>query len=187
MRLLKNYFNYIKNPSATLPDLLKECSARHACLGYFMAAIGWVVFFNAGDGLSVGVLLLKLMLVFAAELTAGYFIASLAGLFLDFKKTPVSPTQLFVLVGSAGWLKGILIAGAIFSLMFPQWDLCLFAPLFLLVVLGLQLCYLTSSLRKIQPMSVGAAVSAWILGILPVGVLFALVGVFFVWGLVLLV
>ena len=187
MHLLKGYFKYINDPNETLPRLLEQRSFAQACCGYWLAAIGWVVFFNAGDGISIASLLLKILFVFLAEVTAGYFIAALTALFLDFKKVPLSSAELFVLVGLSGWMKGFLIMGAIFSLMFPQAELGLCAPLFVLVVFLAQLIFLTRSVARVGETSIGVAFLAWVLGVLPIGVLFALVGGFMLWGIILLV
>ena len=59
-------------------------SLRQACVGYLAAARSWVLFFNIGDGVSFPVLLLKIGIIFVAEVTAGYILASFCGLFLDF-------------------------------------------------------------------------------------------------------
>lgn len=187
MRFLKAYLNYMDNPCEMISLLVKQRAWGQICLGYLVAALGWVVFFNIGDGLSLAALLLKIFLVFVAEVTAGYFIAALTALFLDFKKSPISPAELFALVGTAGYLKGLLIAGALISALFPNAHFCLFAPIYLLVVFLIQLCFLVHSVRQMQQMSVGTAICAWILGVLPIGFLFALVGMFFVWGMMLLV
>ena len=81
MTLLQTYFSYMQDPAQGVQNLLARRSFRQACLGYFAAALSWVLFFNIGDNLSVAALLFKLLVVFAAELTAGYFIAALCGLF----------------------------------------------------------------------------------------------------------
>lgn len=187
MNLLNAYFKYMENPETGLHTLMERRSFRQACLGYLMATVSWVIFFNVGDGLSIPALVLKLFFVFIAELTAGFCLASFAGLFLDLKKTKVSSAEVFVLIGSAGWIKGLLIAGALISAMCPSAELWLLAPLFLLGVLLLQLGYLTRGLMRISKISVARALSAWIVAFIPAGVLFGLLGVFCVWGILLLV
>lgn len=187
MNLLKAYFNYMENPELGLHTLMQRRSFRQACLGYFMATLSWVIFFNVGDGLSIPALVLKLFFVFIAEITAGYCLASFAGLFLDLKKTPVSCAELFVLIGSAGWIKGLLIAGALISAMCPTAQLWLLAPLFLAGVLLLQLGYLTRGLMRISTLSVARALGTWIIAFIPVCVLFGLISVFGVWAIILLV
>ena len=174
MKLLKAYFNYMEDPAGALQSLLAERSFSRACAGYFTAALGWVLFFNIGDGLSVPALLLKLLLVFAAELTAGYFIASVCGLFLDFSRVKASPAELFVLVSSAGFIKGLLIAFALVSAAFPP------------ARLGLQLGYLTRGLMRAYGISAGKALGAWLFGFVPAAVAAALAGAFFIWTLTLL-
>lgn len=187
MNLLKAYYEYMENPIVGLQGLLDRCSFRQACLGYLMATVGWVVFFNVGDGLSFPVLVLKLVIVFIAELTAGFVLAAFTGLFLDLRHTRVSSAELFVMVGSSGFIKGLLVIGAIVSAMFPQTNLGLLAPLFLLGVWILQLGYLTRGLVRMEDISVARALSAWLFGLVPVCVLFGLAGIFFVWGILLLV
>lgn len=187
MNLLRAYYEYMENPIVGLQGLLDRCSFRQACLGYLMAAIGWVVFFNLGDGISFPALVLKLVIVFVAELTAGFVLSAFTGLFLDLRHTRVSSAELFVMVGSSGFIKGLLILGALVSAMFPQTHLYLLAPLFLLGVWILQLGYLTRGLVRMEDISVARALSAWLFGLVPVFVLFGLAGVFFVWGILLLV
>ena len=84
MHLLKSYFEYANQPEQALRTLLEERSVSQACVGYLMAALGWVLFFNIGDGVALPVLLLKVAVVFVAELAVGCFLASFCGLFLDF-------------------------------------------------------------------------------------------------------
>lgn len=181
MNLLKTYYLYIKNPNEALRLILQERSLKQACAGYFAAALGWVLFFNIGDGLAVPVLVLKLAIVFAAELTAGYFIASLCGLFLDFSRIKVSPAELFCVVGSAGFIKGLLIAFALISAAIPTAKLCWFAPLALAFVFALQLGYLTRALKRACTIGTGKAIGAWLFGFLPVCAALVLAGIFFVW------
>jgi len=187
MNLLKAYYKYMENPSVALQRLLDRCSFRQSCLGYLVATLGWVVFFNVGDGLSIPVLVLKLLIVFVAELTAGFVWSAFAALFLDLCHSRVSSAELFVMVGSSGIIKGLLIVGALVSAMFPQFELGLLAPLFLLIIGILQLAYLTHGLVSRENISVARALSAWLFGIVPVFMSFALAGVFFVWGIALLV
>jgi hypothetical protein len=187
MNLLNVYYKYMENPILGLQGLLDRCSFRQACLGYLMAAVGWVVFFNVGDGISFPMLILKLVVVFVAELTIGFVLSAFAGLFLDLRHTRVSSAELFVMVGSAGFIKGLLIIGAIISAMFPHSDLYLLAPLFLLLVWILQLGYLTRGLVRMEDISVARALSAWLFGIVPVCVLFGLALLFFAWGILLLI
>lgn len=186
MNLLKTYFLYIKNPNEALRVMLRERSFKQACAGYFAATLGWVLFFNIGDGLSVPVLILKLAAVFAAELTAGYFIASLCGLFLDFSRIKVSPAELFCLVGSAGFIKGLLIAFALVSAAVPAAKLGWLAPLALAFVCALQLGYLTRALKRSCAIGTGRAIGAWLFGFLPVCAALLLAGIFVIWTIILL-
>lgn len=187
MSLLKTYFMYMQNPGEGMRQLMKNRSFVHACLGYFVAALSWVLFFNIADGLSIPVLGLKLAIVFAAELTAGYFIAALCGLFLDLIRVKVSAAQLFVMIGSAGFIKAILIAFALISAAVPALHLGWLAPLALLFVFALQLIYLVCGLQQMWGVDTVEAVGGWLFGFVPVGALFALVGIFFIWFIVLLV
>lgn len=185
MDLLKTYFRYLKNPAIALQGLLEKRSLAGACVGYLAAALGWVIFFNTGDGLSVSSFVLKTTIVFVAELTTGYFIASLSGLFLDLFRLKVTPSALFILVGSAGFIKGLLICGALISAAFPAAKLAYFSPLWLLLVLGLQLAYLTRGLSRVSGLSAWRALGAWLSGFIPVGCAFGCLFVFFIWGILL--
>ena len=121
MKLLKAYFAYMENPAPALAAFVAEKSFFSACAGYLVAALGWVLFFNIGSGISCLALLVKLLILFAAEITAGYLIAAVCGLFLDFSRVKeASAAELFCLVGSAGFIKGLLIAFALFSAMWPS-------------------------------------------------------------------
>ena len=187
MQLVKAYFNYFTHPGDTLRQFLRERSLGKACVGYLMATLGWVLFFNIADGLSVPLFLLKIILVFVAELTAGYFLASLCGLFLDFFRVKAAPAELFVLVGSAGFIKGLLIAFALISAALPEYGLAWLAPFALLLVLCLQLGYLSRGVHRVYGISTGRALTAWLMAFVPLGVALGLVGIFFVWGMILLV
>ena len=184
--LLKIYFTYVSDPVEGMKMLMKRRSFRQGCLGYFTAALSWVLFFNIGDDLSVPVLIFKLLLVFTAELTAGYFVAALCGLFLDLRRVKVSSAQLFVMLGSAGFIKSILIPLALISATFPQAHLGWLSPLALLFVLVLQLVYLVRGLERTWNVGPAEALCAWLFGFIPMGALMVLLGVFFIWFLVLL-
>ncbi|MBO4675800.1 MAG: hypothetical protein J5601_06945 [Elusimicrobiaceae bacterium] len=186
MRLLQSYFNYMENPDGNWYRLLPNRSFGAACVGYLVAAIGWVVFFNLGDGLSVFSLFTKLFLVFLAEITLGYFIASLTGMLLSFQKVEVPSSDLFALLGSSGFIKIILLIGALVSSCFPQANLGHFAFFLLLVVFGLQFFYLSNTLKQWGNISFGQAFLYWMLGIFPVFVLFGLLSIFALWGIILL-
>lgn len=184
--LLQTYFTYMQNPAAGIQRLLARRSFRQACLGYLVAAISWVVFFNVSDQLSIAALCLKLIIVFLAELTAGYFIAALCGLFLDLRRVKVSAAQLFVLIGSAGFIKSLLIAFALISATVPTMHLGYMAPLALLFVFVLQLVYLVVGLKHAWNVGTAEALGGWLFGFIPACALFGLVGIFFIWFLVLL-
>ena len=55
--LLTTYFMYVNDPAAGVRRLLERRSFRQACLGYLVAALSWVLFFNIGDNLCVLTLL----------------------------------------------------------------------------------------------------------------------------------
>ena len=184
--LLATYFLYIQDPAAGVHRLLERRSFRQACVGYFVAALSWVSFFNIGDQLGLFSLLFKLLIVFAAQVTAGYFVAALCGLFLDLRRVKVSSAQLFVLVGSAGFLNSILIACALISAAFAYAQLGILMPLVVLGLWGLKLVYLVRGLQHAWEVNVGDAVGAWLFGLVPVCVAFGLVGIFFIWFLVVL-
>ena len=186
MRLLQSYFNYMENPDGNLYRLLPNRSFGAACVGYLVATIGWVVFFNVGDNLNLFSLSLKLFFVFLAEITIGYFIASLTGMLLSFQKVAVPSSDLFVLLGSAGFIKMLLLVGALVSACFPQAHLGRLAPLWIIVVFGLQLFYLSKTLKEWGNISFGRALLYWLLGIFPGFVLFGLLGIFMLWGIILL-
>ena len=173
-------------PEDALQHLLEDRSLGQACVGYLAAALGWVLFFNIGDGVFFPVLLLKLAIVFVAEITVGYFLASFCGLFLDFLEVETSPVKLFVLIGSAGFIKGLFIAFALISAAFPQAYLGMLAPLAMLLVFGLQLGYLTRGVHRAYNISYGKALGAWIMAFVPLAVAMMLLGVFVIWGIGLL-
>ena len=184
--LLATYFLYVQDPGAGIRRLLERRSFRQACLGYFVAALSWVLFFNVGDQLSVFSLLFKLGLVFVAEVTAGYFVAALSGLFLDLRYVKVSSAQLFVLVGSTGFLNALLIACALISAAFAAAHLGWLMPLVVLGLFILKLVYLVRGLQYVWNVTVGDGVGAWLFGLIPVCVAFSLAGIFFIWFLVVL-
>ena len=81
MNLLTSYFEYVSSPQRALRNMLEQRSFLQACVGYLAAALSWVLFFNIGDGVSFPVLLLKIGIIFVAEVTAGYILASFADYF----------------------------------------------------------------------------------------------------------
>ncbi len=186
MHLFQSYFHYLREPEQALWILMEERSLAQACVGYLAAALGWVLFFNIGDGLSLSAFLFKLGLVFIAELVAGCFLASFCSFFLDFFHIEILPVKLFALIGSAGFIKGLLIAFALISAALPTAKLGWFAPVVLAGTLGLQLGYLTRGLHRVCNVSCKKALGAWILAFVPAAISAGLLVVFMVWGLVLL-
>ncbi len=186
MGILKTYFRYMQDPVEGMRLLMARRSFRQACLGYFIAALSWVLFFNIGAGLSVLALLFKICVLFLAEMTAGYFAAALCGLFLDLCRIKVSSAQLFVMIGSSGLIKSLLIAFALVCAAFPQMHLGWFSPLAILGVFILQLVYLVRGLKVESGTDSITALGSWLFGFIPVGVLLLLMGIFFIWFLVLL-
>ena len=186
MKLVKIYYNYVNDPVRALQGLFQNRVFKGALWGYATATAGWVVFFNIGDGLSVPVFLLKLCILFVTELTAGFVLASFCSLFLDFSNIKNSAAELFILIGTAGFIKGLLIAFALISAAIPSAKLGYLAPLVLLLVFGLQLGYLTRNVTRIYGASTGKALTAWIVATVPLGVVFSLLGIFFIWGMMLL-
>ena len=176
----------MNSPEKALHNLLEERSLTQACIGYFAATLSWVLFFNIGTGATAAALLLKMLIVFVAELTAGYFLASFCGLYLDFLKVESSPAKLFVLIGSAGFIKGLLIAFALISAAFPLARLVWLSPIALLLVFGLQLGYLTRGIKRVYNISYPRALGAWLFAFVPMLVAFGLLFLFVCWGLMLI-
>ncbi|MBR4591699.1 MAG: hypothetical protein IKO35_00630 [Elusimicrobiaceae bacterium] len=185
MHLLKLYFDYMREPEKALQSFLQQPSFTQACAGYFVAALGWVLFFNTASGGTFPVLLLKLFFVFLAELTVGFVLAAFCGLFLDFLRIETSPAKLFALIGSSGIIKGLLIAFALIAAAVPEARLKVLAPFALLLVFLLQLGYLVRSLKRVYGVSYWKALGAWLFTGVPVLAVFGLLAVFTVWGIIL--
>lgn len=186
MKLLKTYLHYVDDPTNTLAKLFKERGFKEALWGYFIATLSWVLFFNIGDSLSAFALFFKLAILFVAELTIGYFLAAICSLFLDFSNIKNSPAELFILIGTAGFIKGLLIAFALISATIPYAKLGYLAPFALLLVFGLQLGYLTRNVQRLYHTSIGKALTTWLFAVVPVTAAVVLLGIFFIWGIVLL-
>ncbi len=186
MSLVKSYFDYVNEPEKSLRELVDRRSGTQAVCGYLAAALSWVLFFNIGDGLSAPAFLLKLAIVLVAELTAGCLLASFAGFILDMQRIETSPVKLFVLIGSAGFIKGLFIAFALISATFPFLHLGILMPLALALVFGLQLGYLIRSLKRIYNVSYLRSFLAWVLAVVPAVLCLVLLGIFMTWGLALL-
>ena len=60
------------------------------------------------------------------------------------------------------------------------------APFALLFVFILQLVYLVAGLKHAWNVGTAEALGGWLFGFIPVSVLFGLIGIFFIWFLVLL-
>ena len=186
MNLLKAYYHFINDPSATLKALLARRAFNEALWGYFAAALSWVLFFNIGDGLSIPAFLFKLFVLFLAELTVGYLVASICALFLDFSDIKSSPAELFILLGLCGFIKGLLIGFALISAALPYAQLGYLAPIAIVLVWGLQLGYLTYGLQRSYQAKVGKALTAWLFVFVPAIAVCILVPIFFIWAITLL-
>lgn len=186
MNLLKAYYHFINDPFATLKALLERRAFKEALWGYFAAALSWVLFFNIGDALSVPAFLFKLAVLFVAELTVGYLVASICALFLDFSNIKNSPAELFILLGISNFVKALLIGFSLISAALPYAKLGFLAPLAILLVWGIQLGYLTNAVKQTYQTNVGKALTAWLFAFVPVVVICILLPVFFIWAITLL-
>lgn len=186
MNLLKAYFHYMEHPAPALEAFVAEKSFSQACVGYLAAALGWVLFFNIGAGLSVAALLAKWIVLFAAEVTAGYFLAAVCALYLDFARVKVSAAEMFCLLGTAGFINGLLMAMALLSAAWPAARLGVLAPLGILLVWGLKLGYLTRGLMRLYQLPAAKALGAWLFTAVPLCAVAVLGVAFFVWGVTLL-
>lgn len=186
MNLFKAYFHYASSPVQTLKTVLAQRSFKQGCAGYFVAALAWVIFFNINDGIFFPLFVLKVLLVFLAEITVGYMMASLMGLFLDFSRTEASPAEMFVLIGASGFIKSLLIACVLISATFPWLNLGVFAPLLLLFVYLWQGIFIMRSMVKVYGISYGRSFCALLFAFLPAFVFIGLLFVFALWGLLLL-
>jgi len=187
MKLFKTYYDYVDNPTRALEELFKNRSFQLALWGYFVAALSWVLFFNTGDGLSAPAFLFKLCILFAAELTVGYIAAAFCSLFLDLSQIKNSAAELFIMVGTSCFIKGMLIAFALISAAFPFAKLGYLCPVALLLVFGLQLGFLIRNVMRTYNAQVGRAFTAWFFAAVPFAAVFVLLGIFFIWGIVLIV
>ena len=186
MNLFKAYYCYLNDPISALRLLLKERAFKEALWGYFIAALSWVLFFNIGDAISAPAFLFKLCILTLAELTAGYLLASICSLFLDFSNVKNSPAELFILLGTAGFIKSLLIAFALISATLPYAQLGFLAPIALLLVWGLQLGYLTRATVRTYQTNTGKALTAWLFAIVPATLVIFLAGIFLIWAIMLL-
>ncbi|MBO7605070.1 MAG: hypothetical protein J6S61_01205 [Elusimicrobiaceae bacterium] len=186
MNLLKAYYHFINNPTVTLKTGFAERSFNEAIWGYFVAGLSWVLFFNIGDGLSVPAFLFKLFVLFLAELTIGYLVASVCALFLDFSDIKTSPAELFILVGISGFIKGLLIGVALISAALPFAQLGFLAPIAMVLVWGLQLAYLTYAVKCAYLINVGKALTTWLFAFVPAIIVCILLFIFFIWTITLL-
>lgn len=117
--LLTAYFNYDKDPASTISGLVDSRRFGAALLGYAAAALCWLVFFCAGDGLSVFGVIWRFLFFWLLEMTAGYVWASLSGLFLNFISRGNGSSTLFVVMGLSGFVQGLLICFTLLALFMP--------------------------------------------------------------------
>lgn len=182
--LLQAYYLYMKDPREGLRHLF-DCRAYSAGIaGYLLAALAAVCVFNTGASLGVFAFLFKTAVWFALELLLGLVMASCAALFLDFSGKKASPAELFILIGTAGFIKGLLIAACVIALACPA--LSFIVPLCVLLVLGLQLGYLLRNIGRIWQVSGWRACGAVFFCALPAVGGAVLAAIFMIWGLVLL-
>ncbi len=183
-QLLQAYYLYMRNPREGLQVLFSSRAYGAACAGYLLAALAAVCVFNAGDSLGFFSFLFKTAVWFGTELVLGLVMASCAALFLDFSGKKASPAELFILIGTAGFIKGLLIAASVVALACPP--LAFIVPLCVLVVLGLQLGYLLRNISRMWEVSGWRACGAVFFCALPAVGGAVLAGLFIIWGLVLL-
>ena len=182
--LLKAYFLYMKDPREGLNLLFTVRGYKVALLGYLMAALAAVCVFNAGAGLSVFAFLFKTLVWWAAELTIGLIMAACAALFLDFTGKKASAADLFILIGTAGFIKGLVIAFSVIALAVPA--LSFLVALSVLAALGLQLGYLLRNISRMWEVNRWQAFGAVFFCAVPALAGAVLSAVFFVWGMVVL-
>ena len=183
-QLLNAYFAYMESPREGLEKLFRRRAYGVGFSGYLMAAVAAVCVFNMGEGLGIFSFLCKTMVLFAAEVLAGALRAAGAALFLDLPGRAASPAQLFILIGTAGFIKGLLIAAAVVFLAVPV--LHYLMPLLVLLVLALQLGYLTRNVARLYRVSGPRACVAVLFCAAPALAAAALAGMFLVWGIILL-
>ena len=172
--LLQAYYLYMKDPRQGLRHLFAVRAYGAGFAGYLLAALAAVCIFNAGSALGVFAFLFKTAAWFAAEILLGLVMAACAALFLDFSGHKASPAELFILIGTAGFIKGLLIAASVIALAVP------------VLVLGLQLGYLLRNISRLWNVGGWCACGAVFFCALPAVGSAVLAGIFFIWGLVLL-
>lgn len=174
----------MKDPREGLELLFSSRAYGVGLLGYLTAALAAVCVFNAGAGLGVFAFLFKTLVWWAAELTIGLVMAACAALFLDFTGKKASPAQLFILIGTAGFIKGLIIAFSVIALAQPA--LSFLVVLGVLATLCLQLGYLLRNIMRVWKVNAWQACGAVFFCAVPAlaGAMLSLV--FFVWGLVVL-
>lgn len=183
-QLLNAYFAYMESPREGLEKLFRRRAYGVGLSGYLMAALASVCVFNMGEGIGVFSFLYKTLVLFIAEVLIGALMAACAALFLDWSGRDASPARLFVLIGTAGFIKGLLIAGAIVFLAVPV--LHYLMPLLVLLVLVLQLGYLTRNVARLYQVSAARACVAVLFCAAPALVAALLAMLFLVWGIFLL-
>lgn len=182
--LLSAYFVYMKDPHAGLAKIFAPRSYGLAVLGYLAAAVSGVCLFNIGTGLGVFSFLLKTSILFCTEILLGLLMAACAALCLDFAGKKSSPAELFILIGTAGFMKGLLIAFAVIALAFPWLRFIL--PLGVLATLIFQLVYLMGNIQREYAASGWQSFFAIFFCVVPAAASLALAGIFFMWSLVLI-
>lgn len=111
--LLNAYFSYDKDPVSAVRSLAQNRRFGVAFAGYAAAALCWVVFFFAGDGLSAWGLLWRFCFFWLLEATAGYLWSALSGLFLGFWPGKTAPASLFIVMGLSGFAQGLILCFAL--------------------------------------------------------------------------
>lgn len=166
MNLLTAYFSYHKNPAQTIGALVEERRFGAAVVGYAAAALCWVVFFWAGEGLSAWGLVWRFAFFWLLEMTMGYLWAALSGLFLNFFSGGNGPSALFVVMGLSGFAQGLLLCFAIPALAAP-W-LKPLAALVLLIVLLLRFVFVVLNASRAAQVSAGKTLGALCFAFVPV-------------------
>lgn len=184
MNLLSAYFSYAKDPKQTVRDIAARRSFGAAMLGYLTAALSYLVFLNVTAGLGAWSFIAQAGVLLLLELTAGYFIASLSGLFLDFSNHKGSGTELFIIIGLSGFIKSLLVVFALIAAVVP-W----ISSVGIIVVLLVWVCqfvFIVRNLKRLYDISTGRAVGVLLFAAVPVAALALLLGALSVWAVLAL-
>lgn len=184
MNLLRAYFAYAKDPAHALRELTVNRRFGAAMAGYVTAALSYLVFFNVGAQLGAWAFAAKFLVLLLLELTTGYFIASLSGLFLDFGKHKGAGGDLFILVGLSGFIKSMLVAFALTAGAWP-W-LQPVGALVILLAWACQFAFIVRGLRRVYDISLGKAVGALLFAAVPLAAVGALALASFIWLIALI-